>query len=154
MSNPGMEGFKKQLEELKRRGANIDPDAIVADLTTLPENQVEKFESSFDRKAFQLMKQKVIKLLEDFENFYGPKGRGLSVAMHVQKDDAADRFSETYNYIPDKLSIVHIVDIGSKGKYEKFDVEAERKWVEEHNKMVEEERKKVEEKEKRLGREV
>jgi hypothetical protein len=150
-----MDAFKKQLEELKRKGANIDPDQIVSDMTTLPEQKVvEEFESSFDRKAFQLMKQKVIKLLEDYEKFYGPKGRGLSVAMHVQKDDCADRFSETFNYIPDKLSIVNIVDIGTKGKYEGFDVEAERKWVEEHNKMVEEEKKRVEEKEKRLGREV
>lgn len=150
-----MDAFKKQLEELKRKGADIDPDEIIKEITTVPEQKaVEDFESSFDRQAFELMKQKVIKLLSDFENFYGPKGRGLSIAIHVQKENCADRFSETFNYITDKLSIVHIVDIGTEGKYQKFDVEAERKWVEEHNKMVEEERKKVEEKEKRLGREV
>ncbi len=153
MSNPGMEGFKKQLEELKRKGADIDPDAIVAEVTQPPEmHKVDQFKSSFDSDAFALMKEKVIKLLDDFENFYGPKGRGLSIAMHIQKPNCADRFSETFDYIPDKLSIVHIVDIGEKGRTDKFDPEKEREWVEQHNAMVEEERKKVEEKEKRLGR--
>lgn len=153
MTNKGMEGFKKQLEELKRKGADIEPDEIIQDLTTpAPVQKVEEFESSFDRNAFQLLKQKAIKLLDDYENFYGPKGRGLSLAIHIQKENCADRFSETFNYIPDKLSIVHIVDIGTKGKYEKFDPEAERRWVEEQNRMVEEEKKKVAAKEKRLGR--
>lgn len=144
MTSKGMEGIKKQLELLKRKGADVDPDAIIKDLTApVPVHKVEKFESSFDNEAFQLMKQKVIKLLEDFENFYGPKDRGLSIAMHVQKENSADRFSETFNYVPDKLSIVHIVDIGTKGKYEPVVID---------EKLIEEERKKVEEKEKRLGR--
>ena len=152
MTNPGMEGFKKQLKALKSKGADIDPDAIIQDLiTSAPITKIEEFENSFNKKAFQILKQKVMKLLDDFENFYGPKDRGLSIAIHVQKDNSADRFSETFPYT-EKLSIVHIVDIGTKGKYEKFDPEKERLWIESHNKMVEEERKKVAEKEERLGR--
>lgn len=152
MTNPGMEGFKKQLKALKAKGADIDPDAIIQDLTTpAPVTTIEEFENSFDKKVFQILKQKVMKLLNDFEDFYGPKGRGLSIAIHVQKDNSADRYSETFPYT-EKLSIVHIVDIGTEGKYEKFDPEKERLWIETHNKMVEEEKKKVEEKEKRLGR--
>lgn len=119
MSNKdGMKAFRKQLEELKRKGADVDVDKIIEDLTTPPAVQVaEEFQSTFDAKAFVLLKEKVIKLLEDFEGFYGPKGRGLSVAIHVQKNNSADRYSETFPYT-DNISIVHIVDIGTKGKYE------------------------------------
>ena len=145
MTNPGMEGFKKQLKALKSKGADIDPDAIIQDLTTpAPVTTIEEFENSFDKKAFQILKQKVMKLLDDFENFYGPKDRGLSIAIHVQKDNSADRYSETFPYT-EKLSIVHIVDIGTKGKYEPVVIEIDEK-------MIEEEKKKVEEKEERLGR--
>ena len=129
-------GFKKQLEELKRKGADIDPDAIISDLTKPPEvTTVEEFENSFDSKAFQLMKYKVATLLEDFEKFYGPKGRGLSIAIHVQKENSADRFSETFPYTDD-LSIVHIVDIGTKGKYEPVVTKIDEKMIEEEKKKV------------------
>jgi hypothetical protein len=61
MSNPGMEGFKKQLEELKRKGADIDPDAIIADMTTPPAvHQVDEFKESFDAHAWGLMREKLI----------------------------------------------------------------------------------------------
>ncbi len=145
MTNPGMEGFKKQLKALKSKGADIDPDAIIQDLTTPASvTTIEEFEKSFDKKVFQILKQKVMKLLDDFEDFYGPKGRGLSIAIHVQKDNSADRYSETFPYT-EKLSIVHIVDIGTKGKYEPVVIGIDEK-------MIEEERKKVREKEERLGR--
>ena len=122
----GMKDFKAQLDELKRKGADIDPDKIIEDLVTPPTVQiVEEFEASFDKKAFQLLKMKVEKLLGDFEDFYGPKGRGISIAIHVQKDDSADRYSETFPYT-DKLSIVHIVDIGTKGKYEPVVIQEEK----------------------------
>ena len=147
MTNPGMEGFKKQLKALKSKGADIDPDAIIQDLTTpAPVTTIEEFEKSFDKKVFQILKQKVMKLLDDFEDFYGPKGRGLSIAIHVQKDNSADRYSETFPYT-EKLSIVHIVDIGTKGKYEPVVIGIDEK-------MVEKERKKVREKEERLGRKI
>ena len=93
------------------------------------------FENSFDSKAFQLMKYKVATLLEDFEKFYGPKGRGLSIAIHVQKENSADRFSETFPYTDD-LSIVHIVDIGTKGKYEPVVTKIDEKMIEEEKKKV------------------
>ena len=116
----GMKQFKDQLNELKRRGADINPEEIIKDLITPPEAQVvDEFEVSFDKKVFGLLKEKVLKLLDDFENFYGPKGRGLSVAIHIQKENSADRYSETFPYT-DTQSIVHIVDIGTKGKYEKI----------------------------------
>ncbi len=147
MTNPGMEGFKKQLKALKSKGADIDPDAIIQDLTTPASvTTIEEFENSFDKKVFQILKQKVMKLLDDFEDFYGPKGRGLSIAIHIQKDNSADRYSETFPYT-EKLSIVHIVDIGTKGKYEPVVIGIDEK-------MVEEERKKVREKEERLGRKI
>jgi hypothetical protein len=145
MTNPGMEGFKKQLKALKSKGADIDPDAIIQDLTTPASvTTIEEFENSFDKKVFQILKQKVMKLLDDFEDFYGPKGRGLSIAIHIQKDNSADRYSETFPYT-EKLSIVHIVDIGTKDKYEPVVIKIDER-------MIEEEKKKVEEKEKRLGR--
>jgi hypothetical protein len=130
----GMKDFKAQLNELKRKGADIDPEKIIEDLVTPPTVQiVEEFEASFDKKAFQLLKMKVQKLLDDFENFYGPKGRGLSVALHIQKEDSADRYSETFPYT-DKLSIVHIVDIGTKGKYEPVVVQVSDKDLEDEKK--------------------
>jgi hypothetical protein len=113
-----MKQFKDQLQELKRKGADIDPEEIIKDLTTPPTIQVvDEFEISFDKQVFGLLKEKVMKILEDFESFYGPKGRGLSVAIHIQKENSADRYSETFPYTENQ-SIVHIVDIGTKGKYE------------------------------------
>jgi hypothetical protein len=74
----------------------------------------------------------------------------LSVAIYVEKENSADKFSEVFTYIPDKLSIVHIVDIGQKGVTDKFDPVKEREWVEAHNKMIEEQKRLVAEKEERL----
>jgi hypothetical protein len=137
--------FRKQLNELRNKGANIDPDKVIEELTKpVPEKVKEIYEDSFDRKAWKLMRRQINKLLDDFENFYGPKGRGLSVAIHVQKEGCADRYADHYPYIPDKLSIVHIVDIGSKKRYDKIDFEKDREWIEKHNKMVAEQRAKAE----------
>ena len=150
MSSKGMEGFKKQLKALKEKGADIDPEEIINDLRTpAPKEKVEDFKESFDKKAFDLMRRKINKLLDDFENHYGPKDRGLSVAIHIQKENSADRYAETFNYIQDKLSIVHIVDIGIKGVTEIFDPEKERQWTEAHNKKIAEAQAQVKEREER-----
>lgn len=138
----GMDDFKKQLEELKRKGADIDPDAIIDEITSPPEVQIiEAFENSFDKHAFDLMKQKVMSLLDDFGSFYGPKGRNLSVAVHVQKDNSADRFSENFEYT-DGLSIVHIVDIGTKGKYEPIVIGTDEAAVEKEKQRIKKEQRK------------
>ncbi len=100
MSSKGIEGFRKQLKALKEKGANIDPEEIIQELTVPPsKRKKEVFKESFDRKAFRLLREKVDKLLDDFENHYGPKDRGLSIAIHVQKKDSADRYADTFNYI-------------------------------------------------------
>jgi hypothetical protein len=147
--------FKSQLQTLKEKQERakenvediepINPDEIINELITpAKKEEIDEFEDSFDKKAWSLMRKQIDKLLDDFENFYGPKGRGLSVAIHVQKENCADRYADNYPYVPDKLSIVHIVDIGTKGKYEKIDLKKDKQWIEKHNKMVEEQRKSAE----------
>ncbi len=144
MTSKGMKGFKEQLNRLKEKGANIDPDEIVQDLIApAGTKKTEEYVESFDNKAFGIMRRQIEKLLDDFENFYGPKGRGLSVAIHVSKENSADKYADTFNYIDGQLSIVHIVDIGTKGKYEPITIDET---------MILEQKEKVEEKEKRLGR--
>ena len=137
----GMEGFRQQLTALKEKGADIEPEEIIQDLMTpAGEKKTEEYMESFDKKAFGLLREQVGKLLDDFENHYGPKDRGLSIAIHIQKKDSADRYADTFNYIDGKLSIVHIVDIGTKGKYEPIVLDET---------MIENEKKKVEDREAR-----
>ena len=141
MTIKGMEGFKKQLKALKEKGADIDPEEIIQDLMTpAGEKKTEEYVESFDNKAFGLLREKVDALLDDFENHYGPKGRGLSIAIHIQKENSADRYADTFNYIDGQLSIVHIVDIGTKGKYEPLVLDET---------MIEEQKKKVIEREEK-----
>lgn len=148
-TNKGFEGFKKQLQALKEKGADIDPNAIINEIITPPEKKEQEEFEKFDRKAFELMRKQIDKLLDDFENHYGPKGNGLSVAIHVQKENCADRYADHYPFVPDKLSLVHIVDIGKKGVHEPFDPEKEKQWVEEHNKKILAAQKQVEERGKK-----
>ena len=142
----GFEDFKKHLVALKEKGVDIEPNDIINDLTSPPKpKEKEEYEDSFDRKAFGLLRRRVEKLLDDFENHYGPKGNGLSLAIHVQKENCADRYADHYPFVEDKLTLVHIVDIGKKGVHEPFDPEKEREWVEQHNKKILEAKKQVEE---------
>lgn len=142
MTTKGMEGFRQQLKALKEKGANIDPEEIIQELTVPPsKRKKEIFVESFDNKAFGLLREQVDKLLDDFENHYGPKDRGLSIAIHIQKANSADRYADTFNYIDGKLSIIHIVDIGTKGKYEPLVLDET---------MIEEQRTKADEKKERL----
>lgn len=119
-----LENFKVQLEKLKAKGVDIDTEQIVNEI----KNPVikEKEESNFNKDNFDLARKKIDKLLDDFYSFYGPKGRSLKVQLYIGKENSADNFSEKFVYEDNKLEVIQIVEIGTKGKYEPVDYVGEK----------------------------
>lgn len=111
-----LDGFRKQLNKLKNKGVDINPEEIVDEI----QNPVIVEKPKLNEKLFLLTKQKVDNLLEDFRNFYAKKGCSLKVEVYIGKENSADTFTEKFEY-DDKLKVIHTVEIGTKGKYEPVD---------------------------------
>ncbi len=112
-----LDNFKKQLDKLKAQGADIDPEQVLEEI----KNPVIVEEPKFNENWFLLAKQKVENLLNDFHQFYGPKGCSLRVQVYIGKENSADTFTERFVYEENKLEVIHTVEIGTKGKYEPVD---------------------------------
>ena len=61
---------------------------------------------------------KLSSLVKDYREFYGPKGRQLEIIVKIKKNNSADSFSESWVF-NDLIKISQIIEIGTKGKYEK-----------------------------------
>jgi hypothetical protein len=111
-----------ELRELKKKldgmAANSSP--VLPNIEF--ESELEPEKTPFNEKTFKLAKGKIIRLLDDFENFYGPKGRGIKVSIHIVKENNADQAIEEFHY-DEKTFVEHVVDIGIKGKYEPVVIE-------------------------------
>lgn len=112
-----LDNFKKQLNKLKAQGVDIDTEQLIKEI----QNPVIKEEPKFNEEAFALAKIKINKLLDDYQNFYGLKGCTLKVEVYIGKENSADTFTENFPYVPNKLEVIHTVEIGTKGKYEPVD---------------------------------
>ena len=112
-----LDSFKKQLEKLKAKGLDIDPEQVIYEI----KNPVIKKEIEFNDNAFLVAKKKIDQLLEDFRSFYGPKGRTIKVEIYIGKEDSADTFTEKFPYEENKIEVIHTVEIGTVGKYEPVD---------------------------------
>jgi len=114
-----LDNFRMKLEELRKRGVDIDPDNVVEQIIKAPEELAKLDKEEREELMFALAKEKVDKLLEDFFSFYRPKGRRLRVAIEIVKDDCADKYGERFVF-SDNMSVISVIGIGTKGKYEKI----------------------------------
>lgn len=78
----------------------------------LEENDIKP---TLNTSALEQVKNQVDKLLKDFEEFYGPKGRGVKIVVHILKEDKNDTVAEKWNY-DDNYSVVSAIDIGTAVK--------------------------------------
>jgi hypothetical protein len=113
-----LETFKKQLEEWKEEtgNENLDVEGIVS---KVKEQEPEEREV-FNKEAFYVLRLKLDELVKDYEDFNGPKGRKLNIIFEVEKENAADRYAEEYNF-GENMRITVITHIGTKGKYQKME---------------------------------
>lgn len=117
-----LDSFKAQLEKLKAKGLDIDPDQVIEDI----KNPVIKVkEPEFDDNSFLLARKKIDDLLNDYRGFYGPKGRTLKVEIYIGKENSADTFTEKFEN--GNIEVIHTVEIGTEGKYEPVDCVGEQK---------------------------
>lgn len=116
MSNQ-LEVFKLRLEQLKDMGVDVDPEKIAEEIMK-PQIPEDKTEEEKEAILFDLAKAKAIEFIDDYHNFYKPKGRKLRVIIEVIKKNCADKFGERFVY-SDDLEVVTLIGIGTKGKYEK-----------------------------------
>jgi hypothetical protein len=113
----GFKTFKKQLNALKDGGMDIDPDKVIAEINAGPKEIEVVKKGGFNEEHWKLLRSQLNKLLDDYQNFYSGKGRGIGVTVHITKENNADRFVEKYDY-DTKMILLHVCDIGTKGKYE------------------------------------
>ena len=114
-----LEVFRQRLEQLKDQGVDIDPDKVTEEI--MNPQQIEQKDLSEEEKRqkyFELTKQKVIGLIDDFESHYRPKGRKLKVIIRIEKENSADAFGEKFVFDED-MEVISMIEIGTKGKYEK-----------------------------------
>ena len=106
-----LDNFKKQLDKLKDKGVEIDPDQVIADIL----KPIEKKEE-FNDWHWSLLERKVKSIMGDYKDFYHGKGCGLKVLFYVSKPDSADTFTESFDYNKD-MQVISTVEIGTEGKY-------------------------------------
>lgn len=117
--NTQLQSFKAQLKRLKREtGLNIDPDAIVESLKKGPP---QKEENLLDREALIMARIKIDHIVKEYEEFFGPKGRGIEIDIKITKDDHADCVGEQWIMgEAQKIAVRRFEEIGVKGKHEPF----------------------------------
>lgn len=117
MSNTQLNSFKAQLKKIKREtGLNIDEDAIIESL-----NQPQKMEPKFDIQALILARIKIDSIIKDYEDFFGPQGKGLEVNIKITKENPGDTVGEQWVMGEEgKIIVRRFEEIGTKGKHEPF----------------------------------
>ena len=122
-----LEQFKLQLERLKDQGVDIDPQKITEDVVRSQREREEDLkklsQEERDQKCFDLAVTKVIQLMNDWYHHYREKGRRLNTIVRIEKDDSADAYGEKYVF-DEKMQVINMIEIGTKGKYEKVLEEA------------------------------
>ena len=117
-----LEQFKMQLEALKASGVDIDPEKITEDVIRGPQERAADLakltQEEREKAYFDLAIQKVLQLMSDWKGHYKDKGRRLNVIVRIEKDNSADAYGEKYIF-DDNLQVINMIEIGTKGKYEK-----------------------------------
>lgn len=74
---------------------------------------IEMSDEEFDER-YELMKTKVIQLIDDWKERDYPKGRRLEVSVATRKDNHDDVWRESYNYLDGTMAVFFIAEIGTK----------------------------------------
>lgn len=74
---------------------------------------VDMDEEEFEER-YELMKNKVIQLIDDWKERDYPKGRRLEVAVATRKDNHNDVWRESYNFLDKTMVVFFIAEIGTK----------------------------------------
>jgi len=122
-----LEQFRMQLEKLKASGVNIDPDKITEEVVKAPQELAQELaklsKEEREEEYFNMAVQKVLQLMSDWKDHYRGKGRRLNLIVRIEKDNSADAYGEKYIF-DDNLQVINMIEIGTKGKYEKVLEEA------------------------------
>ncbi len=99
-------------DALKVLNDNID------NVTKITGEAVDESKIKIDETPLNAAINKLNNLINDYKEFYGPKGRQLEVIVKIKKNHSADSFSESWVF-NDLIKITQFIEIGTKGKYEK-----------------------------------
>lgn len=121
-----LETFRLRLEQLKEQGVDIDPEKVTEEIIETHTKMIEDANEEEQKLAlekkrkelFELTKSRTIGLINDFRDHYQAKGRKLKVIIRVEKENSADAYGEKFVY-DDDMQIISMIEIGTKGKYEK-----------------------------------
>ena len=117
-----LEVFRQRLEQLKEAGVDIDPEKITEEIVNPQQIPKDLSEEERKKKLFELTRSKVISLIDDFDSHYREKGRNLKIIVRIEKENSADAFGEKFVF-DDDMEVISMIEIGTKGKYEKVIVE-------------------------------
>ena len=82
----------------------------------------EDTKPTINLSALDQAKNQFEKLLKDFEEFYGPKGRSLKIVVHIIKDDKKDTVAEKWMF-GKRYQVISAIDIGTALTEEELDLE-------------------------------
>lgn len=118
MPNTQLDGFKTQLNKLKNdTGLDIDIDKIIEKVQETPEQEKDYL----DREALIMARIKIDSIIKDYEDFYGPRDRGIEINIKITKDNPADQVGEQWVFgEKQKVKVRRFEQIGIKGKHEPF----------------------------------
>lgn len=116
MSN--LDVFRMRLEQLKEQGVDVDPEKLTQEIVEAHKELEKLPEKEKQKVLFELVRQKIMTLLDDYQNFYQDKGRKLQVIVRVKKENSADAFGENFVF-SNEMEVISMIEIGTKGKYEK-----------------------------------
>ncbi len=118
MSNTQLKSFKAQLKKLKRdTGLDIDTESILKSIQEIPEQEKDLL----DREALIMARIKIDSIIKDYEDFFGPQGKGLEITIKITKDNPADQVGEQWIMGEDqKIKVRRFEQIGTKGKHTPF----------------------------------
>jgi hypothetical protein len=104
---------KEPLMKKSEKAIVIDINGKKALIENLKEDKKKVHKIDPNKTIYEMMRQKINKLLDDYIDYYYPKGgRGIKVTIEVEKESGTDWHEEEFEY-SDTMKVNHKVRIKS-----------------------------------------